>query len=53
MVEYRIKPSGEPPSPRAAHTAAAVGTMVGFQVSRTSYITRNIVPILKFFGFYV
>ncbi|WOG89749.1 hypothetical protein DCAR_0208988 [Daucus carota subsp. sativus] len=27
----RIKPSGEPPSPRAAHTAAAVGTMVGFQ----------------------
>ncbi|KAL8113104.1 hypothetical protein AgCh_020431 [Apium graveolens] len=27
----RIKPTGEPPSPRAAHTAAAVGTMVGFQ----------------------
>ncbi|KAK4741575.1 hypothetical protein SAY87_025163 [Trapa incisa] len=27
----RIKPVGEPPSPRAAHTAAAVGTMVVFQ----------------------
>ncbi|CAM8923169.1 unnamed protein product [Rhodiola kirilowii] len=27
----RLKPSGEPPSPRAAHTAAAVGTMVVFQ----------------------
>lgn len=26
-----IKPSGEPPSPRAAHAAAAVGTMVVFQ----------------------
>lgn len=37
MVElyHRIKPTGEPPSPRAAHTAAAVGTMVGFQVSGT------------------
>ncbi|KAK4785517.1 hypothetical protein SAY86_002206 [Trapa natans] len=27
----RIKPAGEPPSPRAAHAAAAVGTMVVFQ----------------------
>ncbi|MFS7975940.1 putative protein-serine/threonine phosphatase [Helianthus anomalus] len=27
----RIRPSGEPPSPRAAHAAAAVGTMVVFQ----------------------
>ncbi|KAK1401594.1 hypothetical protein POM88_001199 [Heracleum sosnowskyi] len=27
----KIKPAGEPPSPRAAHTAAAVGTMVVFQ----------------------
>ncbi|KAK9067652.1 hypothetical protein SSX86_011763 [Deinandra increscens subsp. villosa] len=27
----RIRPAGEPPSPRAAHTAAAVGTMVVFQ----------------------
>ncbi|XP_061372089.1 serine/threonine-protein phosphatase BSL1 isoform X1 [Gastrolobium bilobum] len=26
-----IKPAGEPPSPRAAHAAAAVGTMVVFQ----------------------
>lgn len=27
----RLRPAGEPPSPRAAHAAAAVGTMVGFQ----------------------
>ncbi|XXG80719.1 hypothetical protein AAC387_Pa09g1520 [Persea americana] len=27
----RIRPSGDPPSPRAAHAAAAVGTMVVFQ----------------------
>ncbi|XP_022931245.1 serine/threonine-protein phosphatase BSL1-like [Cucurbita moschata] len=27
----RIRPTGEPPSPRAAHAAAAVGTMVVFQ----------------------
>ncbi|GLT76317.1 hypothetical protein SLA2020_479860 [Shorea laevis] len=27
----RITPAGEPPSPRAAHAAAAVGTMVVFQ----------------------
>ncbi|GLT42543.1 hypothetical protein SLA2020_165360 [Shorea laevis] len=27
----RIRPAGEPPSPRAAHAAAAVGTMVVFQ----------------------
>ncbi|KAG1327771.1 Serine/threonine-protein phosphatase [Cocos nucifera] len=27
----RIQPAGEPPSPRAAHVAAAVGTMVVFQ----------------------
>ncbi|KAK1291747.1 Serine/threonine-protein phosphatase BSL1 [Acorus calamus] len=27
----RIKPAGDPPSPRAAHAAAAVGTMVVFQ----------------------
>ncbi|KAL2991924.1 hypothetical protein AAZX31_10G022400 [Glycine max] len=26
-----VKPAGEPPSPRAAHAAAAVGTMVVFQ----------------------
>jgi hypothetical protein len=28
----RIQAAGEPPSPRAAHAAAAVGTMVVFQV---------------------
>ncbi|KAI3932437.1 hypothetical protein MKW92_046431 [Papaver armeniacum] len=27
----RMKPAGEPPSPRAAHAAVAVGTMVVFQ----------------------
>ncbi|KAM7276782.1 hypothetical protein ACFE04_018648 [Oxalis oulophora] len=27
----RLKPAGEPPSPRAAHAGAAVGTMVVFQ----------------------
>ncbi|XP_052211550.1 serine/threonine-protein phosphatase BSL1 isoform X1 [Diospyros lotus] len=27
----RLRPAGEPPSPRAAHIAAAVGTMVVFQ----------------------
>ncbi|KAK4441724.1 Serine/threonine-protein phosphatase BSL1 [Sesamum alatum] len=27
----RVRPAGEPPSPRAAHAAAAVGTMVVFQ----------------------
>ncbi|KAK9726180.1 hypothetical protein RND81_05G195900 [Saponaria officinalis] len=27
----RIRPAGDPPSPRAAHAAAAVGTMVVFQ----------------------
>lgn len=30
---YRIRPGGDPPSPRAAHAASAVGTMVVFQVS--------------------
>lgn len=29
----RLQPAGEPPSPRAAHGAAAVGTMVVFQVN--------------------
>ncbi|KAK4408014.1 Serine/threonine-protein phosphatase BSL1 [Sesamum angolense] len=28
----RLRPAGEPPSPRAAHAAAAVGTMVVFQI---------------------
>lgn len=28
----RLRPAGDPPSPRAAHVAAAVGTMVVFQV---------------------
>lgn len=28
----RIRPAGDPPSPRAAHAATVVGTMVVFQV---------------------
>ncbi|GMP99918.1 hypothetical protein CsSME_00047215 [Camellia sinensis var. sinensis] len=34
----RLRPAGEPPSPRAAHTAAAVGTMVVFQVIKNGGI---------------
>lgn len=30
----RMAPHGEPPSPRAAHAAAAVGSMVVVQVSK-------------------
>lgn len=30
---FRLQPSGEPPSPRAAHAATAVGTMVVIQVN--------------------
>lgn len=33
LVVFRLTPLGEPPSPRAAHVAAAVGTMVVIQVS--------------------
>lgn len=32
VMVFRIKPAGDPPSPRAAHAAATVGTMVVFQV---------------------
>jgi len=32
VMMFRIKPAGDPPSPRAAHAAATVGTMVVFQV---------------------
>ena len=32
----KVNPQGEPPSPRAAHAAAAVGTMVVVQVCRSS-----------------
>ena len=30
--DFRLTPLGEPPSPRAAHVATAVGTMVVIQV---------------------
>ena len=32
-------PHGEPPSPRAAHAAAAVGSMVVVQVTQTALAT--------------
>lgn len=32
ICKFRMTPAGDPPSPRAAHAAAAVGTMVVFQV---------------------
>ena len=34
MSTFRITPIGNPPTPRAAHVATAVGTMVVIQVSR-------------------
>ncbi|KAH7517153.1 hypothetical protein FEM48_Zijuj09G0032100 [Ziziphus jujuba var. spinosa] len=34
----RIRPAGEPPSPRAAHAAAAVGTMVVFQADIDGFL---------------
>ena len=33
LCVIRLTPLGEPPSPRAAHVATAVGTMVVIQVS--------------------
>lgn len=47
----RIKPAGEPPSPRAAHTAAAVGTMVVFQVSGISQVMRKHYSTVGLFWF--
>jgi hypothetical protein len=37
----RIRPAGDPPSPRAAHAAAAVGTMVVFQVIRAKICVKR------------
>ena len=36
----KMVPHGEPPSPRAAHAAAAVGSMVVVQVSFLPMLTR-------------
>ena len=36
----RMNPQGEPPSPRAAHAAAAVGSMVVIQVDHHSTLLR-------------
>lgn len=33
LIVIRLMPLGEPPSPRAAHVATAVGTMVVIQVA--------------------
>ncbi|KAL3849811.1 hypothetical protein ACJIZ3_011693 [Penstemon smallii] len=40
----RLQPAGEPPSPRAAHTAAAVGTMVVIQggIGPTGHSTEDL-----------
>lgn len=48
----RIKPAGEPPSPRAAHTAAAVGTMVVFQVSGISLVMGKFCFVVGLFGLF-
>lgn len=40
-LNIRIRPAGEPPSPRAAHAAAAVGTMVVFQVIEWEKFAKN------------
>lgn len=46
----RIRPAGEPPSPRAAHAAAAVGTMVVFQVCKTAESSLKIAAFISFYG---
>lgn len=48
----RLRPAGEPPSPRAAHAAAAVGTMVVFQVIRNREYTLNWI-INSYFVFFL
>jgi protein phosphatase len=43
-----MRPAGEPPSPRAAHAAAAVGTMVVFQVIEGNvYVKTEKIGILE------
>lgn len=37
-IQCRITPFGEPPTPRAAHVATAVGTMVVIQVGWRGYL---------------
>lgn len=39
---FRLTPLGEPPSPRAAHVATAVGTMVVIQVLHVNGFFYNI-----------
>lgn len=41
-IGCRIRPAGDPPSPRAAHAAAAVGTMVVFQVIEGNVYVKKI-----------
>jgi hypothetical protein len=38
----KITPMGEPPSPRAAHAAAAVGNMVVVQVRSSAVVQRSV-----------
>jgi len=43
----RLTPFGEPPTPRAAHVATAVGTMVVIQVTWKVYlIVSELIPFL-------
>lgn len=44
VIICRITPFGEPPTPRAAHVATAVGTMVVIQVSTRRFISLVMIP---------
>ncbi len=43
----KMAPHGEPPSPRAAHAAAAVGSMVVVQVSLLQCLSRSYTSAIK------
>ena len=49
-ISCRITPFGEPPTPRAAHVATAVGTMVVIQVAWKGYLIGylNIAEFISF-----
>ena len=43
-----MDPLGEPPSPRAAHAAAAVGSMVVVQVKTNNHIRSDVSLLAKY-----
>ncbi|KAI3890455.1 hypothetical protein MKX03_024997, partial [Papaver bracteatum] len=51
----RMKPAGEPPSPRAAHAAAAVGTMVVFQggIGPAGHLTDDLYFMFKILAYFL